>query len=95
MEQASASTRINLANRSSTAGTLCRAADNVKDVEDSEPQNSLPNERIVSDRGAHAPSRVAIGALADGILKFYRNYMKLWDVAGEGACAPRNGSRPR
>ena len=35
--------------------------------------------------GAHAPSHVAIGALADGILKFYRKRTRFKDVAGEGA----------
>ena len=44
-----------------------------------------PNERIFTDRGARAPLRVAIGAFADGILKFHRNCMRPKDMAGVGA----------
>jgi hypothetical protein len=37
------------------------------------------------DRGAHAPSRVPIGALADWIPTFLRKYLRFKDVAGGGA----------
>jgi hypothetical protein len=40
---------------------------------------------MTPDWGAHAPSRVAIGALADGIPQFYRKWRRFKDVAGEGA----------
>ena len=49
-------------------------------------------QRTASDRGAHAPSRVAIGALADGIPSFYRKYTEFKDVAGEGASHDTRGS---
>jgi hypothetical protein len=45
----------------------------------------LASRRAASDRGAHAPSRVAIGALADGIPKFSSKWRRCQDVAGGGA----------
>jgi hypothetical protein len=47
-----------------------------------------PDPRVANGRlriGEHTRSRVAIGALADGIPKFYRKCMRFKDVAGEGA----------
>ena len=50
--------------------------------------DSSCGERTALIRGAHAPSRVASGALADGIPKFHKKCMRFKDVAGEGAGAP-------
>jgi len=59
----------------------------------------LPKNRCSTSRGAHAPSRAAVGALAGHIFESYTLPMEFGDAIGEGAdgdtrvCSPIR-SRP-